>query len=458
MPVRYAVLFKVHFWDDFAARQFARLQSICHEGDIFVFMDHTARYTAAAVSVPIINATERDCRNLGLRVEPEGRLFWYCNDYPTYFLYERDATYDFYVVIEYDVACRHSLDQLVSEVAERGYGVVAEPHRVPISEWHWASTGQGIYDTIDQMRHGLFCFAIFSNAAVAVMFRRRQELTKLRDSEAFAKWPYGELFMSTEAHLAGFRSGTLSEFGSTAQYDWSPPTLESDASTASDFVHPMLDETRFIASCLKFTTDLTTFFDAESDLAQRLARCDPRVVHSLVLGELRRRREVPLIERFKREIQLDQVDAADVLPNVAKGKPTTQSSVCPWSRCDDVVRDSAGAVSGHITGRYSFHTGEDDPAWWMIDLLDPYHVSEIRLYNRLEFASRARELQVYASEIAMDWQLVGQSDSEHDFGGVDGNPCIIRPDAETSIRFVRLQTKGRSMLHLDQVEIIGELA
>jgi hypothetical protein len=38
---RYAVIFRTHFWDDFARRQFARLRQMVREGDIFVLVDET---------------------------------------------------------------------------------------------------------------------------------------------------------------------------------------------------------------------------------------------------------------------------------------------------------------------------------------------------------------------------------------------------------------------------------
>jgi hypothetical protein len=82
----------------------------------------------------------------------------------------------------------------------------------------------------------------------------------------------------------------------------------------------------------------------------------------------------------------------DAVVNIALGKPATQSSVGPASRNPSVRNDAAGAVNGLLTGTYGFHTGHDDPPWWMVDLEEPYRLSSVWIFNRLDAPSTLQHL------------------------------------------------------------------
>lgn len=458
MPPRYAVLFKTHAWDEFIERQLSRLQTVCERGDIHVFMDQTKGFKPVRTRHPVMHASEKECEWLGLQLEPSGSLFWYCNDYPTYYFYERYPHYDYYVIIEYDVACCVSLDNLVSEAAARGIDAIAQPIKTVIAEWHWAKTGEGVYGPGQSLFASLFCFAVFSRAAVELLLRRRRALTADLAQGRITNWPYGELFMATELQADRRRVAPLADFASVTSYDWWPPTLDfnREVKQAGEIIHPFLDEPRYLASCFKFAADLTAFFDPASALVAQTSQCLRSLVLTALMSEVRKRKNVALLARVKYSLSNADRAVTDMPINVALGKPATQSSVSQWSRHQDVGTDAAGGVNGDITGSYGFHTGEDDRPWWMVDLAGRFSLSEFRIYNRLDVRHRARHLQIWLSETAVTWSPLLAADPPHDFGGADGQPLrLILPEPRIA-RFVRLELDGRDYLHLDEVEVFGE--
>jgi hypothetical protein len=138
--------------------------------------------------------------------------------------------------------------------------------------------------------------------------------------------------------------------------------------------------------------------------------------------------------------------------NIALGCKTSQSS-----EHADAPVSPIGAVNGVRTGTYGFHTLLEDGAWWSVDLGDTRAFDLIVIYNRLDSPCqpRSRTLQVLVSDNATEWDSLYQHDGTV-FGGIDGRPLIVRCQGAKA-RHVRIQLRERNFLHLDQVEIYGEL-
>ena len=149
-------------------------------------------------------------------------------------------------------------------------------------------------------------------------------------------------------------------------------------------------------------------------------------------------------------------------PNLALHRPATQSSVSVWSLHPTAERDAAGAVSGVVTGRPSFHTDAQDGPWWQVDLGETESIGEIRLYNRADdrsVAARANQLVLLRSDDSDTWQEVYRRIADIPFGGADGNPLIVRTPGPVLLRYLRVMLLGRTYLALDQVELYaGEAA
>ena len=149
-------------------------------------------------------------------------------------------------------------------------------------------------------------------------------------------------------------------------------------------------------------------------------------------------------------------------PNVSIGKPATQSSVCSWSRYpDSPSKDAAGAVSGEVTGSYSFHTDVEASPWWSVDLQNLYRIDEVRIFNFVasrDVAIRTAKFVLEASIEGITWRIIHERVDEEPFGGVDGAPFVWRPADPVFACRLRIRLTAPNYLHLDQVEVFGKLA
>lgn len=141
--------------------------------------------------------------------------------------------------------------------------------------------------------------------------------------------------------------------------------------------------------------------------------------------------------------------------NLALNKPTAQSSIYRLNQYDH-----HGACNGNKNGKCGFHTLKENNPWWQIDLQDIYHLSKIKIYNRINCcqpiicSKRASTINVLLSQDALSWKLVYQNPKSNVFGGINGKPLIIDPKSSLS-RYVRLQLRENEYFHLDEVEIYG---
>ncbi|MGU3421240.1 discoidin domain-containing protein [Methylobacterium sp. D54C] len=142
-------------------------------------------------------------------------------------------------------------------------------------------------------------------------------------------------------------------------------------------------------------------------------------------------------------------------PNVALGKQATQSSLSIYS----TEQGAAGGVSGTRSGRFGFHTDEEQDPWWMVDLGKPHQIDGCLIFNRMDGAStRADTLQVLTSLDGNDWTLRYLHSGRPTFGGIvpyDGEPPLLLDMSGITARFIRLRLSAFTALHLDEVEVYG---
>lgn len=145
-------------------------------------------------------------------------------------------------------------------------------------------------------------------------------------------------------------------------------------------------------------------------------------------------------------------------PNLALNRPADQSSLSAWSHGTSREQDAAGATSGAITGGYSFHTDLEDAPWWSVDLGETCVVQEVRLFNYMaepQVRARSSLLSLLFSLDGTNWETVFQRNDPDPFGGSDGLPFTWRPGIDIVTRFVRVQLRGPTYLHLDEVQVHG---
>jgi hypothetical protein len=126
---------------------------------------------------------------------------------------------------------------------------------------------------------------------VEFLLERRRSLTALYEAGEIASWPNNEVFIPTEMYNNDFVVRTIAEFGRTDRYGWWPPTLEDDLPLLQDqaFLHPVLDERRYVASCMRFSNLLSyrSYF-RDSQLRNLLSRWSPWTLAPVFVKELAR--------------------------------------------------------------------------------------------------------------------------------------------------------------------------
>lgn len=272
MALRFAVLFKTHFWDGFVERQLQRLIRTTRHGDVFVVMDDRFGHASKVTHDRVFRITEHGATELGLpAASTDKSLFWYNVDYGHYLFFRANPTYDYYVASEYDVSVQVDLEKLVQDIDREQIDYLGCPIKNPAA-WPWAKYHADIY-TADEIRLALSCFSIYSRRAVSLLLQRRLAMAEDFRNGALSFWPNNEAFIPTEIGRANYKSASLDKFGSIKAYDWWPPMHEAELSCHPDeaFIHPVLEGGRYIRSILRHEKQLFSFFDRHSPLSRRLA-------------------------------------------------------------------------------------------------------------------------------------------------------------------------------------------
>jgi hypothetical protein len=153
-------------------------------------------------------------------------------------------------------------------------------------------------------------------------------------------------------------------------------------------------------------------------------------------------------------LAIDRIRTLDPTINVARGKVATQSSLWPGSTAES----ANGAINGIKTGSFGFHTLCELNPWWMVDLGEMFIISDIVVYNRVDFCSeRSRTLKVSISLDAQKWQLIYDHEGREPFGGAWSlKPPLLVGLANVRARFVKLECAEETYFHLDEVEVFGQ--
>lgn len=79
---KYAVLFRVHSWDDFVERNYVILRNhVGPSGDVWIVSDETSAPVATPTGLPKFSLTGAIMATLGLPRVPEKVVFWWNNDF-----------------------------------------------------------------------------------------------------------------------------------------------------------------------------------------------------------------------------------------------------------------------------------------------------------------------------------------------------------------------------------------
>jgi hypothetical protein len=145
--------------------------------------------------------------------------------------------------------------------------------------------------------------------------------------------------------------------------------------------------------------------------------------------------------------------------NLALGKPATQSSVSPrWSANETPQVEARGAVNGIVDGSQGFCTDREHFPWWQVDLEGICSLSELRIYNRKDWAGRLRRFSILSSLDGSRWVEIFRKADDSVFGAEDLAPYAAQLPGGSVGRFVRIQLHGTEYLHFNECEIFGQMA
>jgi len=273
---RYAVIFRTHFWDDFADRQFKRLEGQVRSGDAYVLVDETRGHVAGIPTDRVFRLTDRQVIEAGYVDAGEGAVQWYSGDVPLYLFAAAHPDYDYYLQLEYDANIQTDLDSLIARLAAEKIDVVAMTEPSPDAEWPWLPTCLEVYPR-EEILHQLICISAFSSHALEQLSKARLAQAERYRAGDLKTWPYCEGFVPTESVRAGLKLCELSLLGTVASYDSWPPMLESRLPQVRGqaFVHPVLDGDRYVASLLKWNPGFKELALPLSWLHRKLWRLGP---------------------------------------------------------------------------------------------------------------------------------------------------------------------------------------
>jgi hypothetical protein len=468
----FAVLFRVHFWNDDVARQYGLVARQVTQGDVWVVVDETNGAVDLPARARRFSITVADTTNLGLAGFPDGQVFWYNNDYALYLFHASHPDYAYYVIVEHDVAVLAPLDALVLAAGSNQIDLVALPNKLREGGWGWMHTCTEVWPE-SAIRPHLLCFAIISNRAVAPLLLRRQDHAVQFGAGALKQWPLAEGFVPTLLREQGFALADLAGMANTELYDWWPPTHANRLTALPDqsIVHPVLAGAPYAESLLRFDyLSPDTWFTPNSELrisldAEPIELVAPILARAFIrIGRLDLLMALPDFVTSEAaaalagliDAEISRITAGHPRRALQPGRCATQSSVSPWSRARMREQDASGAVTGEPSGSYTFHTAFELNPWWMLDLDRIAIVAEIRVYNRLDAESgRSNNLSVWHSTNARVWTLAYRRVATEPFGGADGAPLRIELTPARPVRYVRIEIDGIAALHLDRVVVDG---
>jgi beta-1,4-mannosyl-glycoprotein beta-1,4-N-acetylglucosaminyltransferase len=471
---KFAVLFRIHYWDQSVSNAFEILKNGVRFGDVWVVPDETNGHVDVPEGVQVFPIDVTMVKNMGLPAFPDDNVMWYNNDYGLYLFYREHQEYDYYVLVEHDAIITFSLDGLIVTVSELGLDFAAMPNKVGDQEWISMPTCTEIW-TKDVVRPHLLCFCIIAGHTIPSLLSARLAHADKLFSGEIQRWPLAEGFVPTQLAQSGFEIGDLSRLVDTELYDWWPPTHFSEIRELEPgkIIHPVLAGDRYIESLLRYDhLPPSSWFAPESVLRRKLGREPEKKVFPGLARALIERGELEFLfslEDFCREAPssefkeliskaVDGVVAGSEVTNLSVEKRGFSSSISPWSRAPLREQDASGALAGEADGTYAFHTNFELNPWWIVDLDAVCVVDEIILYNRLDAErERSNNLTVWTSTNSRRWTLCFERSDSFPFGGADGLPLHVKLERPRPARFIRVELAGITALHLDKVSVRGRL-
>ncbi|MBI5818260.1 MAG: discoidin domain-containing protein [Verrucomicrobia bacterium] len=146
------------------------------------------------------------------------------------------------------------------------------------------------------------------------------------------------------------------------------------------------------------------------------------------------------------QIEADWLNPESLRQCAGETGPRTGGKVTP-------ELDAIGGCDGVKDGKWGFHTAFEQDPWWQVDLGKPVALERLVLYNRCDScAPRNSRIIVLLSDDGRSFRQAYQHNGTTFRGFTDKKPLAVPLNGATA-RYVRLQLRGKSYFHLDEVEV-----
>lgn len=443
MTRRVALFLRTHDWGPFARDAATRAAARAVGADVFILADETRSGPIDAAPFARIGHTEADFPALGLPAihHPSAVMLWWNCDYGILDGILKQPDYDWYLVVEDDVAINLDLMGLVDTLAAQGIDAVVSHRPNEIAGWSFAATMAD--SDYARLVWAPMMVVILRHAAAVFLVAERRRLAARHAAGEMAAWPFSDGFLPSALLHGGFVVRPLGDYVDTSRFSASLIHLASDPAVRAPGAafHSVLDLEHFWGKLVSRHYDW---------MLEQARYDDLRGVRAglLASGQTSYRGW-----RVRGPVRL----------NLALDQPARQSSRCGYSRrlltdaADPIAVDAAGAVTGFLTGgRQGFHTDHEPAPWWTVDLGSDRPVAEVWVYNRCHEPDRARAFSVWVAGDGQEWVRAYAKTDGRVFTGND-DPQVCRFDQTIAARHVRIQLDLPGYLHLDEVEVFGPL-
>ncbi len=273
----------------------------------------------------VVRVTEQTAAGMGLPLHPAGKVFWYNTDYQLYHFIGLFREFSYIVTVEYDCVVNVPIEQIVLTMADNGADFCGCRVRGDAASWYWASFVKPYYPADLIITGRLLCFAVFSHGFAQELKAARQGHATRFLAQAGPSplpWPNNEGFVGAELARSCKREISLAEFGDIFSYDWAPPLVEAQLPQLARraFVHPLLDEPRFLNALIRSGWDVEEIFNPQTVPAKAAMACAAPPLIQGLLRHFTATDNIPAIERLRVYAALRQMDAATLFKE-ALGKP-----------------------------------------------------------------------------------------------------------------------------------------
>lgn len=248
--MRYAVLFRTHYWTDYLEERYADLKSQIKSGDLFITYDATN--SSPPVRADVVPHSVDSLRDIGLYL-PATKALWYCGDYPFYDFFLKKPDYDYYIMIENDVLIKGvDLDDVMLKLHEQHIDVLGAHFAkyAPDANFMTAKIGKSLYTTWQKC---FFPIVGLSRSALVSLYasRLRQSQAKFRSKEA--ELPFCEAFLGSEAADSGMNYVELRKFMPVKRYGAGKYFLHGMIDRGIDVGvwHPVLPTDKYLDAVVK---------------------------------------------------------------------------------------------------------------------------------------------------------------------------------------------------------------